>query len=199
MATRKTTPKTAAGAKTKAAEEKVVKAEESVVKTEEPVVKAEPKAKAEPKKYKDDDRIPCCSITVGEYLFVGDKSHDLYDWVAEGDVVNMRYDDLVMAIRTRKPCVYKPRIIIQDDEFLAEYSDIQSMYDTLYSKDDLMAVLALDANRMADVINRMPEGAKDAIKGMAMKAIEQGTLDSLSRVKVLDQIFGTDMLLKLTQ
>lgn len=184
-ATRRMTSRTAAS-----------KAETSEQKQE--FVKPEPKREA-PKKYRDDDRIPCCSITVGEYLFEGDKSHELYDWVADGDIVNMRADDLIMAIRTRKPCVFKPRIIIQDDDFLASFPEVQQLYDTLYSKDNLMAILALEPKRMTDVIQQMPEGAKDAIKGMAMKAIEDGSFDSVARVRALDQLFGTDMLLKLAQ
>lgn len=189
----------AATKKTKAAAKPEVEAEVKVdkVETVEVVEKVEKPAAKVKRKYRDDDKIPCFSITPGEYLFEGGKSKMIYSWINQGVTEEMRYDDLTAAIRTRKPCVFKPRIIIQDDEFLEEYPEIQRLYDSMYSKDDLSKILTLDARRMTEVINSLPDGAKDAIKTLAVEAIDKGTLDSVARVRALDRIFGTDMLLKL--
>ena len=149
------------------------------------------------KTYSDNDKIPCTSITPGKYVFTGDKSKTAYNWGDAGITEDMRYDDLTAAIRTHKPCIFKPRIIINDDEFLAEYPEIQKLYDSLYSKDDLTQILTLPADRMIDIIKQLPDGAKEAIRSMAVTAIDDGTLDSVARVRALDQYFGTDMLLKL--
>lgn len=151
----------------------------------------------EKREYKDSDKIPCFSITPGEYLFEGDKSKTVYSWINQGVVEGVRYDDLTSAIRTRKPCVFKPRVVIQDEEFLEDYPEIQRLYESMYSKEDLAKVLALDPQRMTEVIKALPDGAKDAIKYLAVEAIENGTLDSVGRVRALDQIYGTDLLLKL--
>ena len=62
---------------------------------------------------------------------------------------------------------------------------------------DLTKILSLDARKMIEVIKQLPDGAKDAIKSMAINAIENGRLDSVARVRALDPYFGTDMLLKL--
>ena len=176
--------------------------------TTEPAVEATPVATApapapvaQPQKreYTDNDKIQCLSITPGEYLFEGEKSQTMYRWIDAGIREDMRYDDLTSAIRTRKACIFKPRIVIEDKEFLAEYPELQRLYDSMYSKDDLGEILKLDAGRMTQVINGLPEGAKDAIRSLAVKAIENGTLDSVARVRALDTIFGTDMLLKLAQ
>lgn len=171
------------------------------VKTDEVVTAVEPEdtkpVVKEKREYKDSDKIPCFSITPGEYLFEGDKSKTVYSWINQGVVEDMRYDDLTAAIRTRKPCVFKPRIVIQDDEFLEDYPEIRRLYESMYSKEDLAKVLTLDPNRMTEVIKSLPDGAKDAIKYIAVEAIENGTLDSVGRVRALDQIYGTDLLLKL--
>lgn len=147
--------------------------------------------------YKDDDKIPCFSITPGKYVFDGEKSGTVYRWVDQGITEDVRYDDLTSAIRTRKPCVYKPRVIIQDEEFLQDYPEIQRLYDSMYSMEDLGQILELDPTRLAEVVKNLPDGAKDAVKSLAMERIDNGTFDSASRVRVLDQIFGTDMLIKL--
>jgi hypothetical protein len=75
--------------------------------------------------YSDGDKIDCTSITPGEYLFEGDKSKTVYSWMDAGVTEPMRYDDLTAAIRTRKPCIFKPRIVINDEELLQDYPELQ--------------------------------------------------------------------------
>ena len=164
---------------------------------EKPKTEEKPVAVAKKKQYQDNDKIPCFSITTGEYLYVGEKSGDLYTWLTDGDVVDVRYDDLVAAIRTKRPAIFKPRFIIQDEEFVTQYPEIQEIYDSLYSPEDLRQILELPPERLMNVIHGLPDGAKESLKYMAVKAIDEGSLDSVARVRVLDQIYGTDMLLKL--
>ena len=51
---------------------------------------------------------------------------------------------------------------------------------------------------MEKTILKLPVGAQDSIKTIAATMVDNGTLDSIQRVKVIDKIFGTEMLLKLT-
>lgn len=179
-----------------ATKKSVVTKPAEVVKTTTPVQQESSKVK---RTYSDDSKIPCMSITPGEYLHEGAKSKTVYSWIDAGVTEDMRYDDLTSAIRTKRPCIFKPRIVIQDDEFLKDYPELQRLYDSLYSKDDLTEILKLEANEMARVIDKLPDGAKESLKTMAMIAINNGTLDSVARVRMLDQIYHTDMLLKLAQ
>lgn len=196
MTTRKTTKATPTAAK-KPAVEKAVEAKAPAV--EKPVEEKAPEvAKPKKKVYKDTDLIDCRSITPGELLEIGEKTQELYDWLSEGDVVGVAYKDLVAAIKMKKPVVYMPRFVIEDDDFLADYPDIQELYDSMYSKDNLRDILKLQPTRMAEVIENLPEGAKDALKTVIVQDIENGSFDSVQRIRVIDQIFGTDMLLKLT-
>lgn len=170
-----------------------------VVETEAVEKKAEVKKEPVKKTYKDNDLIMCKSITAGEYLFVGDKTKNLYSWITDGDEVGMEYADLISAIRTKKPCIFMPRVIIMDDYIVSNYPEIQELYDSLYSKDDLKKILKLSPAKMRSVINNLPDGARDSIKTIAITAIDNGELDSIKTVKAIDEIFGTDMLLKLAQ
>lgn len=150
------------------------------------------------KVFKDDDRIPCMSITAGKYVAVGDKSGEVYRWLTDGDTVDVKYSDLLAAVRMRKPMVFKPRVVVEDEDFLADHKELQELYDSLYSADDLKAILQLSPAEMKKVVPNLPDGVKDSLKTLAIKAIDEGRLDSVQRVRVLDDIFGTDMLLKLT-
>ena len=162
-------------------------------------VKKEPKVNAvEPKVFKDSDVIRCVSITSGGLYMVGAKSNDLYSWSDIGDVVEVEYRDLISAVRTRDSLVYYPRFIIDDPEFLKQHSAVQDVYNELYTPEDIKSVINMSPVSMKSAIAKMPAGAQDALKGMAMTMIDNGELDSVQRVKVLDEFFGTQMLLKLT-
>lgn len=155
--------------------------------------------KSEKKEFKDTDKIPCVSITVGGLNFVGDKSGDLYQWVNIGDVVNVEYRDLLAAVRSHSIFVYEPRFVIQDEEFLAQHDDILVRYGQLYTPRDIEQVLAMPASQLEKTLKKMPVGAQNAVRDLAVRKIDSGELDSVQRVKAIDSFFGTELILKLTQ
>ena len=150
------------------------------------------------KVFKDTDRIPCMSVTVGHLYVEGDRSKELYTWEYAGDVIEVEYRDLISLIRKHDVSVYQPRFIIQDEDFLKEHGDIELMYGNLYSPEDYRKILNLAPNDMRNAINKMPEGAKECLKNFAIQAIGNGTLDSIQRVKVIDEIFNTKLLMRLS-
>lgn len=157
------------------------------------------KAVATKKEYKDGDKIPCVSITVGGLNFVGDKSGALYQWTNLGDVVDVEYRDLVSAVRSHSIFVYEPRFVIQDEDFLAQHDDILVRYGQLYTPQDIEQVLAMPAPQLEKTLKKMPVGAQNAVRDLAVRKIDSGELDSVQRVKVIDSFFGTELVLKLTQ
>ena len=151
------------------------------------------------KSFKDTDLIDCVSVTVGKLLMTGLKSNDRYVWEGMNAVTQVEYRDLIAAVRKRSALVFKPRFIIQNTEFLAQNPEIEELYGSLYTPDDINKVLDLPADKMRNYIEQMPQGAKDALLGIAIQKIDRGQLDSIQRIKVIDEIFGTQMLLKVTQ
>lgn len=149
------------------------------------------------KLFKDTDLIPCISVTNGKLVAVGARSNNKYTWSGMGEVEQIEYRDLVAMVTAHSPLVFKPRFIIQDDKFLAKYDNISNFYGELYTPEDIRAVLSLPATQLEATIRKMPVGAQDALKGLAIRMIEQGELDSIQRIKVIDSIFGTQMLLKM--
>jgi hypothetical protein len=66
----------------------------------------------------------------------------------------------------------------------------------MYALNDLKGVIAnLDAESMKATILTLPSGARDSIKGIASTMISTGELDSVSKIKVLDEIFDTKLML----
>ncbi len=152
-----------------------------------------------PKKvFGDRDLIPCVSITAGELFFVGAKSKDLYTFANADYVCEIEYRDLKYAAMTRDKSMYKPRFIVQDKDFLAEFPDLAEVYGPLYSTKDLLEMLKLSPAQMKKAVEALPDGAKESLKVLVSGRIDSGQFDSIQRIKILDEIFGTEMLLKLT-
>ena len=149
--------------------------------------------------FKDSDLIECTSVTVGKLIMNGDRSNEKYVWEGMKSVVQVEYRDLIAAVRKHSSLVFKPRFIINDKEFLAQNPEIEALYGSLYTTDDIEQILDLPADRLGDYISKMPQGAKDALLGIVASKVDRGQFDSIQRLKVIDEIFGTQMLLKLTQ
>lgn len=151
------------------------------------------------RKFKNDELIPCKSITNGKLLVDGDKSGILYKWADYGDVEEVEYRDLLYMVRSRAPWVYKPRLIVLDEDFIEQNPDLKNIYDSMYEVKDLRDILKMSPSQMKKTIDSLPVGAKEAIKGVAATMIDRGQLDSVEKIKVLDEIFGTKLLFTLAQ
>jgi hypothetical protein len=156
--------------------------------------------KEDVKTFSSEDTIPCRSLVSGGLYIEGARSHILYSWADCGDVVDVEYRDLIYLVRTREDVnIYSPRIIIEDEDFVEQNKSVKDLYESMYETSDLNEILNLPVPQMSETIKKLPKGAKEALKGIASTMIESHALDSVHRIKALDEIFGTKMLLTLVQ
>lgn len=148
------------------------------------------------KEYKEHEGIPCKSITAGKMFMEGRKSKIVYRWEDAGDVVEIEYQDLIAAIRSGNGYVMRPLFVIEDKELVSQYPQLSKVYDVLYSVDDLKDVLVkLNVGDMIATIKALPVGAQDSIKHLASRMVSNGTLDSVSKIKALDEFYNTELML----
>ena len=157
------------------------------------------KAGVEKKNYGQTDLILCKSITNGLLLVTGARSGLLYRWADYGDEEGIEYQDLVYMIRSRDVSVYEPRFIIEDEEFVSQNPQLESLYESLYTTQDIKDVLSLPANKLKAAIEKLPIGVQKSLKGVASSMIDNGSFDSVAKIKILDEYFDTKMLLTLAQ
>lgn len=156
--------------------------------------------KEDVKTFAPEDTIRCRSLVSGGLYIEGSRSHILYSWADCGDVADVEYRDLIYLVRTREdPNIYSPRIIIEDEDFVAQNKSVKDFYDSMYTTGDLNEILLLPVSQMKTEIGKLPKGAKESIKGIASTLIDSHVLDSVQKIKALDEIFGTNMLLTLVQ
>lgn len=151
-------------------------------------------SKPEKKTFKPDDLIPCKSVTNGELIMVGAKTGINYKWAGCDYVEKVEYQDLLYVARAHSDFVMKPMFIILDDDFISQNKDVEKLYDTMYSFQEITEILKLPINKMIEVIKSQPTGIRNAIQGAAATGITAGTFDSVKKIKALDELFGTSML-----
>ena len=147
------------------------------------------------KKFNPDDLILCQSICVGQTFVKGFKSGVIYTFEALGAEEYIEYRDLIAAVRSKDSILFKPFIIVLDEDFINEQKTLKSFYDNMYTPEDFEEFFTLNPNQMVEALNNMPVGVRETIKSMAVGRIQDGTFDSVARIKALDNYFGTKMML----
>lgn len=174
----------------------IEKNEVEVVEEVEAEVKASKAKKAAPKEvkqYTPDEMIACRSITYGELLLPGPKSKLLYTWSNYGDVTEIPFQDLQALKSTRSTYLFKPRFIIEDEELVEQWrNDLGKIYDDIIAT-DVEALFKLPANQLKAKLKKAPAGIQQAVKNLAGEKIMNGSLDSLAKIKVIDDVLGSDL------
>jgi hypothetical protein len=147
------------------------------------------------RKYAPTDRIPCRSLTYGELLLTGPKTRLLHTWANYGDVTEMEFQDLQALKSTRSSYLFKPRFIIEDEELIEQWSgDFKKMYDEIVEM-DVEALFRLPIGQLKSKLKKAPAGVQLAVKNMAGEKIMNGTLDSLAKIKAIDEVLDTQLML----
>ena len=158
-------------------------------------VKSEPKKAAAKsvRKYAPDDMIPCRSLTYGELLLTGSKSKLLYSWANYNDVTEVEFQDLQALKSTRSSYLFKPRFVIEDEELAEQWGkDLGEMYKSIVEV-DVDDIFKLPVAQFKSKLKKAPKGVQQAVKNIAGEKILNGSLDSLAKIRAIDEILGTDL------
>ena len=150
-------------------------------------------AKKSTRKFAPDDLIVCRSITFGELLLTGKKSKLLYSWANYGDTTEVEYQDLQALKSTRSSYLFKPRFIIEDEELVEQWGkDFGDIYKNIEDI-DAEDLLKLPVAQLRSKLKKASKGVQLAVKNIAGDKILNGSLDSLAKIKAIDEILGTDL------
>ena len=151
-----------------------------------------------PRKYAPDDLIPCRSVTYGELLLSAPKSKLMYVWANYNDVTEVEFQDLQALKSTRSNYLFRPRIVIEDEELVEQWSkDFKDMYSKIIHV-DVEEIFDLPLGKFKTALKNAPKGVQQAVKNIAGEKIMNGSLDSLAKIKAIDEILGTDLKLYLS-
>lgn len=182
-------------AKAPAAEKVEAPVEENVVE-ETPakeVSKAASTPVAEPRQFNQNDLILCRSVTAG-WLGVSGKSGQYYVFENFGDECEIEYQDLFALKSRRSNYIYAPLFVIEDEELLENprWKDVAQFYDEKVFSEDIDEVLNLPVSSFKKALEALPKGLAKALQVKVAEKIEDGSFDSLSKIKIIDEVYGTD-------
>ena len=80
-----------------------------------------------------------------------------------------------------------------DKDFINEYPTLKKFYDEHFSTKNIKDILELPEYQMVEEIKKLPKGAVESLKSIAVNQIVNGEIDSIRRIKALDEAFGTDL------
>ena len=158
---------------------------------EEVTVKETPKA--EKRVFDPNEGILCRSVTHGRLFVDGIKTGMKYSFFDYDDESDIEYRDLVALVRARDKAIYNPRIIVMDEDFINEYPTLKKFYDEHFSTKNIKEILNMPDRQMIEEIKQLPKGAVDSLKSIAVNKIASGEIDSIRKIKALDEAFGTDL------
>ena len=158
---------------------------------EKPIVNEAPKEASTHKTFNDHDMILCHSVVPGG-LYIDCRSGNFYEFTDCDGVCEIEYKDLVDLVRRRSDHIFTPTFVIDDDDFVAEFSQLKNFYDEMYSLADLKGILNAPVADMAQIINGLPSSVQMTLRNLAAQMIGTGEIDSVRKVKALSEIFKAD-------
>lgn len=154
------------------------------------------KEDAEVRTYQPNDEINCYSVTSGELIMIGRKTKNIYTWTNYGDITPVEYQDLkAEKLNSRSRYIYDPLFVIDDEELLStpEFKNVCEIYNSTISKEEIENIFDLDPGNLQRTLKSLPKGFQSAIKNIAATKILDGSLDSIKKIKIIDENLGTDL------
>lgn len=151
-------------------------------------------ARKQTRKFDPTETFPCRSVCYGELVLEGYKSKILYTWANCGDYADVEYQDL-QALQSRKSrFLTDPLFIIEDEELVEHWSALLKPIYSKIEEEDIEQLLKLTPSQLKKKLKVIPDGIKESIKTMAAAKIMSGELDSLNRIKAIDEVLGTELM-----
>lgn len=129
----------------------------------------------------------------GVLVYVSPRTGERFVWDSFGTVLDMELQDLRTAKSAHKEFFSNNWFMIEDHEILVDLG-VERMYRdslTMSNFDDLFAMTADEIKQKLAVI---PEGQKQSVAYRAKQLIEEGKIDSIKVINVLESCLGIELI-----
>lgn len=168
------------------------KVEEKAVKVVETVEETVPQKRTKRAEIDRNEMIPCRSATDGKLLYISDRTRARFVWANFGVTQYVEMGEL-LDMRASHPKFLDDVRLIVEDEDAVEYLGLTAKYESLDGFDDLDKFFDKTADELAEMVPKLPKGIKDSLASRARKLIEQGTLDSNNKIRILEESLKVDL------
>jgi hypothetical protein len=136
--------------------------------------------------------VPCRNVTDGRLVYKSRKTGLQTIWMSHGDMEYIDVGELLTMKASQPKFLNEPWLVIEDDD-VVEYLGLKHLYQRLVDTEDLDSFFNKTHTEMAGILDRIPNGTKDAIAIRARKLVEEGTLYDNRKIRVLEEKLKIDL------
>ncbi len=139
-----------------------------------------------------DELVRCRNITGGRLTYISKKTGLQVIWTEHDDYEEIDVGELLTMKSSQPKFLNKPWIVVEDEE-VAEYLGLKQLYKDMADTEDLDAFFDKPTQEMSVILDKIPQGTKDAIAVTARKKIEDETLYDNRKIKLLEDKLKIDL------
>lgn len=169
------------------------KATAEKVETQEEVKEVEVKTSA-PKKRKLNrtDLVPIMNYTTGQLVYESRTGQTWY-FTEFGDTDEIELGELVTMKNSQGRILNDGWLLILDDDAV-EYLGLSKKYESLLTPDEIDELFNLSDKKIGDVLEKVSPSAKEVIFNKAKLKMEDGSLNSLSKIKLIEDKLKVELI-----
>lgn len=184
--------------KTEVVTENKTDTEKKTTQKPKPKAKAKAKPKAAPKprkretvKFEQHEEVVVTSLVKRGTLVFEDHENVLYEWLNYGEEQWMSIKALYHMRNRHRGFFTEPLVMVDED--VATFLKIDVMYKDIIDMDNIESIFNFTNEKFKETLIRCPKGIKNIIVDMAVKMIEDGTLDSMKKVRIIESICKVEL------
>lgn len=153
------------------------------------------KEESEQREYLPSDLIPCKNIFAGTTVLTGNKTKTNYVWEGFGVVEYVEYQDLRSEILNKRSAyIYEPLIMIEDEHIVKSFKGLFELYKNMKTPEELEDLLHNGTEaELRKAIEEIPFGLQESLRSLAATMLQEGTLDSVRKVRMIDDLLDTSL------
>lgn len=152
------------------------------------------RAKRNRTNFKQGDLIPCRCVRPNKVVYYSTKTDTRYEWLGYGDIVDVDFADLSAFKSSKSAMLYEPKIVIEDEELYEEWKHVlEPVYKEYLGIEDAVEIFSIPDSSFEHYLRTFPAPFKDIVKVTAMRMIKDGEFDSISKIRIMDDVLGTCM------
>ena len=153
----------------------------------------QPKTTPSIKKYNQEDEIMCKSVCFGLLEYMSKKDGIVYRWEDFGDIVPVRYSDLLALKTSRSKFLYQPWFIILDEDLVKMWrlEDINKYFDEISDMEDFLIDSKIP--HIEKQLKNAPDGYNELVVQTAGRLLRENRLDSIAKLRVIDELLHTKL------
>lgn len=170
----------------------ILKEDKVVIPKQETIIEV-PKEKLKKKEQRDLNELICVRNNTHRKLVYSSKIYagNEFEWENFHDDNYLELRDLV-AMRNSYPTYFKECWVVVDDDIL-EYLNVKRFYESAIDMENFDSIFNKSPLELKTLLEKLPSSMKTSVSQRAKQLVDDGTIDSMKIIKVLNDALNVDL------